>query len=39
MRFWLGFATGIGAAWTALALWRKIPALPDFELEVMDRYQ
>lgn len=27
MRFWLGFAAGLGAAWAALAIWQQVPPL------------
>lgn len=35
MRFLLGFAAGVGAAWSALAIWQRVPPLgpidPDDE--------
>lgn len=33
MKFTLGFITGLGAAWAALAIWQKIPTLGEFVWE------
>jgi len=33
MRFLLGFAAGIAAAWAALAIWQRVPEFPDIDAE------
>ena len=33
MRFAIGFAAGVAAAWAALAVWRRVPAFPDLDAD------
>jgi len=31
MRFAIGFAAGVAAAWAALAVWQRVPEFPDLD--------
>lgn len=31
MRFAIGFAAGLAAAWAALAIWQRVPEFPDLD--------
>ena len=33
MRFLAGWIAGLATAWTALAIWRRLPAFPDLDPE------
>lgn len=31
MKFAIGFAAGLAAAWAALAIWQRVPEFPDLD--------
>ena len=33
MRFAIGFAAGVAAAWAALAIWQRVPEFPDLDAD------